>query len=183
MNSMRIAKNAYELQYKWSEKNEMCWALQVKQLLLSYGFGHVWFAQGVGNFDMFLRVFKQRCNDIFIQDWSSNMENMSRIQFLCQIKENFKVEPYLFSVRPRKYCIWLTKLRLGALNIKCNTDRYKNIPYEERICSLCTMNKIEDEYHHCVECPKFDKIREKYLPEWFNNCSRECFLWSGLAQW
>ena len=22
------------------------------------------------------------------------------------------------------------------------------------------MNKIEDEYHHCVECPKFDKIRK-----------------------
>ena len=144
MNSIRIAKNAYELQYKWAEKNEMCWALQVKQLLLSYGFGHVWFAQGVGNIDMFLHVFKQRCNDIFIQGWSSKMENISRIHFLCQIKENFKVEPYLFSVRPRKYCIWLTKLILGALNIKCNTDRYKNIPYEERICSLCTMNKIED---------------------------------------
>ena len=86
MNSMMIAKNAYELQYRWAEKNEMCWALQVKQLLLSYGFGHVWFAQGVGNIDMFLHVFKQRCNDIFIQDWSSKMENMSRIQFLCQIK-------------------------------------------------------------------------------------------------
>ena len=39
------------------------------------------------------------------------------------------------------------------------------------------MNKIEDEYHHCVECPKFDKIRKKYLPDWFNNCSRECFMY------
>ena len=66
--------------------------------------------------------------------------------------------------------------RLGALNIKCNTDRYKNIPYEERICSLCTMNKIEYEYHHCVECPKFDKIRKKYLPDWFNNCSRVFYV-------
>ena len=87
------------------------------------------------------------------------------------------METYLISVRQRKYCIWLTKLRLGALNINGNTDRYKNIPYEARICSLCTMNKIEDEYNHCVECPKFDKIRKKKLPDWFNNCSRECFMY------
>ena len=91
MNSMRIAKIAYELQYKWAEKNEMCLALQVKQLLLSYGFGHVCMvSQGVGNIDMFLHVFKQRCHDIYIQDWSSKMENMSRIQFLCQTKEKLE---------------------------------------------------------------------------------------------
>ena len=101
----------HELQYKWAERDKMYWALQV---LLSYVFG---------NIDNDLHTFKQRYNDIFIQDWSSNKENMSRIQFLCQIQEDFKVKPYLFSIRPGKYCIWLTKLRLGALNIKCDTDR------------------------------------------------------------
>ena len=45
-------------------------------------------------------------HDILIQDWSSNMEIMSRIQFLCQIQEYFKVKPYLFSIRPGKYCIY-----------------------------------------------------------------------------
>ena len=63
------------------------------------------------------------------------------------------------------------------INIKCNTDKHKNIPCEERICTLCTMNKIEDEYHHFIEHPKFDKIWKKYLPEWFMSCSRDCIMY------
>ena len=62
MNSMRIAKNAYELQYKWAEKNEMCWALQVKQLnyyhmdLVIYGS-----PKELEILIYFTYIFKQRC--------------------------------------------------------------------------------------------------------------------------
>ena len=46
------------------------WAKSVKLLLESLGFGRVWIEQRVGDVNMFLRVFKQRLTDNFIQGWN-----------------------------------------------------------------------------------------------------------------
>ena len=35
------------------------WAKSEKSLLDNLGFGHVWIEQGVGNINMFLRIFKE----------------------------------------------------------------------------------------------------------------------------
>ena len=45
MNDNRIAKKAYIVQYNWAENNTSCWALNVKNLLFSYGFGEAWYSQ------------------------------------------------------------------------------------------------------------------------------------------
>ena len=55
------------------------WVTDIKLLLYRYGFGHVWLAQGVGNVDLFLCLFKQRLADIVMQDWSSKINNLSKL--------------------------------------------------------------------------------------------------------
>ena len=39
----------------------------------------------------------------------------------------------------------LVKLRIGCHNLCVETGRYDKIPLDERICSLCSGNKNEDE--------------------------------------
>ena len=41
--------------------NKSNWASSVKYLLESVGFNDVWYSQGVGNVNLFLTIFKQRC--------------------------------------------------------------------------------------------------------------------------
>ena len=65
MENKRLLKKAYILQYNYAERNETCWALKVKTLLLTYGFGEVWYAQSAGNISVFLSLFQQRCKDIY----------------------------------------------------------------------------------------------------------------------
>ena len=45
--------------------NTVNWASQVKQLLSITGFYNVWLNQGVGEDEMFLKIFKQRLKDNF----------------------------------------------------------------------------------------------------------------------
>ena len=48
-----------------------------------------------------------------------------------------------------------------SLSIK--TGRYHHIDRNNRICSLCNMNMLEDEYHFVLVCPFYSTIRDKYI--------------------
>ena len=61
--------------------NNPNWASLVRQLLMSLGFYEVWLAQGVGNIDSFLSVFKQRLNDTFMQNWRERIDDSLRAIF------------------------------------------------------------------------------------------------------
>ena len=43
---------------------------------------NVWVAQGVGNKEAFLEIFKLRVKYIFIQDWHSRLDNSTRARCL-----------------------------------------------------------------------------------------------------
>ena len=40
---------------------------------------------------------------------------------------------------------------------------YDKIPLEERICPLCTGNKIEDETHLLLDCQRYSSMRDIFL--------------------
>ena len=39
------------------------------------------------------------------------------------------------------------------------TGRFNNTPLERRLCTCCSLNEIEDEYHFLMICPKYDNLR------------------------
>ena len=73
-----------------------------------------------------------------------------------------EVEPYL-----KLNLVKWERLILAQLYIE--TGRYKNIRNadgtirklkpEERICTLCTLNEVEDEIHFLLECPVYTNLR------------------------
>ncbi|MCG8047978.1 MAG: reverse transcriptase family protein, partial [Candidatus Thiodiazotropha endolucinida] len=54
------------------------WVSSVKDMLSRLGFMEVWLAQGVRNSETFLKAFKLRLKDIFVQDWHSRLETSTR---------------------------------------------------------------------------------------------------------
>ena len=87
---------------------------------------------------------------------------MTRLRFFSQVNNNLNAGLYLFQNIKRKYCKYLSGLRLGTLPIRANTGRYERIDYNDRICMYCNMNTIEDEYHHCIICPKIFKVERSF---------------------
>ena len=93
--------------------NKTNWASLVRQLLMSLGFKEVWVSQGVANTNVFLSVFKQRINDIFVQNWRERLEGSSRANFYKSISQ-FKFQPYLENINVYRYMKVVCKLRVFA---------------------------------------------------------------------
>ena len=143
------------------------WASSVKNLLSRVGFLHVWEAQGVGNENAFLNIFKQRIKDIFTQDWHSRLENSTRAR--CYLTfANFKYQKYLDFLNIVKYRKCLSRLRLSSHRLEVEVGRWvkpNKIPYENRKCRIC--NVLEDEFHFLLECPLYDNLRKVYINKYY----------------
>ena len=62
-----------------------------------------------------------------------------------------------------KFKIAFSRFRCSAHNLLVETGRHNNISYEDRICTLCITQSIEDEYHVFMKCPFYNNLRQQYL--------------------
>ena len=69
----RYVKHCYLLLKQYDENGYINWALTVRLLLFSNGFGFAWLCQEVGNSEIFLYNLKQRLLDMSRQTWSENI--------------------------------------------------------------------------------------------------------------
>ena len=57
----------------------------------------------------------------------------------------------------------LVKLRIGCRNLRVETGRYDKIPLDERICLLCSGNKIEGETNLLLDRQRHSSMRDIFL--------------------
>ena len=67
----RLPIKAYKMLYALHSKNKNNWVSHVCFTLYRYGFGFVWENQGVCDVSNFIREFRQRLVDCFLQEWHS----------------------------------------------------------------------------------------------------------------
>lgn len=152
-----------------ADRNKSSWALNVKSLLCSIGLGEAWYNQGVGDPDIFIRLFKQRLRDIFTQDWRSRLESSPRARFYRDIKENFGLSFYLDNVTVKQHRVSLARLLVSSHFLHIETGRWRRpepTPPGERFCPHCP-RKIEDEYHVIMECTLYSQERNRLIPTKF----------------
>lgn len=73
--------------------------------------------------------------------------------------------PHMRSFIPREHHVCLMRFRLGCWGVlRVQRDRHRRIalPRAERLCTFCTMNRVEDEQHVALECPCYDHIRMSF---------------------
>ena len=63
--------------------------------------------------DVFLRIFKQRVKDNYLQEWHSNVDISSKLSNYKCFKPVFEYEDYLNVINIRKYSVALSRLRCG----------------------------------------------------------------------
>ena len=52
-----------------------------------------------------------------------------------------------------------TKLFSGNLPLRVETEHYRSIPLENRFCTHCNLNQVEDEIHFITSCELYTDIR------------------------
>jgi hypothetical protein len=154
-------------QYNNGKRN---WASNVKTLLDSYGYSNVFDNPSEMNLCMFHREFKLRVIDVFKQHWINSIDQSTSLPLYNYFKPVFGQEQYLNKL-PVKSMVAISKLRLSSHCLRIVTSRYTNnrIPLEERLCTLCNLNEIEDEFHLVLKCPVYNDLRKRFIRNVYTN--------------
>ena len=163
MEHNRIPKQAYLMLVGLDSKGNDCWATKIREILCETGFAFVWLQQGVGNPVHFLKTFKQRIIDMYLQEWSSTIRDKDRYESYRSFKVVFEREKYLSFIDTYCFRVAMTQTRLGVLPINKNLHRFSPNA-AERCCPACD-TKFEDEQHFFFKCPLYCDLRHTFLYE------------------
>ncbi len=67
-------------------------------------------------------------------------------------KSTFVTDSYLKSFLTRHERLVLAQFRSGILPLNIETGRWHSTPVEERLCLVCKLGIVEDEFHFLCEC-------------------------------
>ena len=143
--------------------NANLWTNKVKVLLQRKGFYDIWLFPTSVNLKILLPIFRNRLIDIYVSEWFKDINNRPSLFVYRPLKVNFNRSNYLKKMTIPTYRNAVAKLPLSVHNLFIEIGRHKNIIINERICSLCTHNEVEDEYHFLLICPAYNELRHSYL--------------------
>ena len=141
----------------------------LKRLLFTGGFGHVWISDGVGDENKFLHEFSLRLADIAKQSWKSDTDANAKLSAYREIKSLLGPEEYLKETDNYFICRQTVKLRISDHSLMIEKGRQHGMLREDRICKQCDIGCVEDEFRLLLVCPKYKDLREKYLPKYHTN--------------
>ena len=107
-------------------------------------------------------LLKDRISAMEEQDWNSSVSNSGHCVNYRIFKRSLSFEKYLTSLN-MKEAIDFCRFRCGNHKLPVVVGRYNNIERCNRVCSLCNLNTIGDEYHYIYVCPAFNQERVAYI--------------------
>ena len=111
--------------------------------------------------------FRLLCNksimNHYVKDWYSSLHLYSegKLSTYVKIKQKWGFESYLSVVRNFDYRRSMCKIRISSHSLKIETGRFTNTPRNERLCTKCSSNTIENELHFLITCVKYDCERQE----------------------
>ncbi len=115
------------------------------------------------NSKKFPEMAKKTITKDFITHWRTSIldqDTEKKLGFYSKYKESFTQHQYLnmpdFHDRQR-----ITKLLCSDHSLEIETGRHRLIrkPREERTCTMCDLNQVEDEKHFLLDCPAYLDLR------------------------
>ena len=154
------------------------WLNKIEKILNSCNMRNVWL--NPKSYDPFIlktEVTKQLTN-LYTQEWKREISVYSSCTTYRSFKNELKLEKYLM-LPDSKDKINISKFRCRNSKIPVVILAYagRRIPYEERLCTLCDLRAIGDEFHYILQCPVFQPPRQRYLDnQYLIDPNREKFV-------
>jgi hypothetical protein len=110
------------------------------------------------------QIIKQKIHSFEEKQWLTNMNDekqyRSKMNIYRTIKCKLEYEKYLNDERNKYGTNILSRLRSGSHFLRIETGRYDNIERENRICTFCNENEVDDEIHFLLKCECHKNERE-----------------------
>ena len=95
------------------------------------------------------------------RQWEIEVKKKPKLRSYVKFKDTICKEPYITSRLSRSARSLFAQFRLGILPLKLETDIFKKLNVEDRICELCHTGSVEDEIHFLCTCPLYSDFRNK----------------------
>ena len=138
MGNDRLPKTAYEMLLCLDRNGKDCWVSRIREILYETGFNFVWLQQGVGDKNSFLRSFKQRLVDMFIQEWSGAVRDKDRYEMYQSFKTIFEKRSIFQTLILYCFRVAVSQARFGVLPLNNNLHRYSVLSLD-RNCAFSSM--------------------------------------------
>ena len=184
LDNSRYSKKAYNMLKYLQGQNFITWVDDIRNTLYTYGYGIVWENQGVGNESVFLANFKQRLQDCYGQNWNESLQRHEFYNYYSSLMPSIGSSPYVAQVSNFYSRRLLARFRFGmAVELNCFSLEFKRNNSKNRLCPFCR-NVRESEFHFLLICPKYDDIRDLYIPHKFTRfpcLNRFCILMASSS--
>ena len=89
----------------------------------------------------------------------------NKLRTYRNFKDSLNTSNYVIKCQNRSNRRALALFRCGCAPIALETGRYQNVPYEERLCTICNSGNIEDEFHCFMSCSAYNDLKAlSHLP-------------------
>ena len=158
--------------YKWVkllyDQNlfKSLWLDKIKTILdhisMSYLFNNI----ANTNTNWFKNTVKLKLKDIYEQKWKETVfSNTICLNYRAMTKYR-KLQNYFLNL-PSQYMYAFCKFKCANHKMPIVTGRYSGIPLDDRICTLCNLNEIGDEFHYLFKCIHFNDQRIKCISSYY----------------
>ena len=93
----------------------------------------------------------------------ARVRNRLKLRTYKPIKNDYKMEIYLYHISDREVRRDLTKLRRSNHSLLIEQGRHSKLEVTECLCTKC--NKVEDEIRFLIECKLYDSVRKKFFSD------------------
>ena len=164
----KINNILYRTAFSLYEKSDvkLPWLRFVHDTLNSIGLTYIWNQQCFGSNTIFKNLIKRKLQDQYLQSWNSKMNESAKCLNYRLYKQSFEFENYL-DILPMHLAKFLCKFRCCNHKLPIEEGRFFGIDRADRICNLCNMNVLGDEFHYLLQCRFFDVERKKYIQPYF----------------
>ena len=99
----------------------------------------------------------------YISYWNQTLQHSQKLSFYYTFEKNYSLSAYLDLTRKNPSRKSLVKLRISSHKLQIETGRYDTVPRDERLCSLCNCDKIEDKTRLLLNCPSYSSIKDRFF--------------------
>ena len=92
------------------------------------------------------------------ESWNSRQYTKPKLRYYNMYKSDLEQECYLNLNIPKYHRSLFAQFRACILPLAVEVGRYRSLPLSERVCTMCQLQLVEDEYHILCVCGSYDEF-------------------------
>ncbi len=169
MSEERLTKKVFLYDYAICNNN---WSSEMKSIFNATGMNNVF--NDMSECD--LQLYQVHNLKNLETRWKFGLPLKPKLRSYILYKDMYKTEEYVKYCMSRRKRSLMAQFRMGVLPLAIETGRFRGIALEDRICTLCSLNVIENEKHFLCECKMYSSLRNQV----FGNLQSEMYCNSDL---